>query len=453
MAESPRPGNQVPSSKLRKSCDSCAAIKVGCNKEKPICARCAKHGQQCVYSTARRAGRTSGGAQSRAKGVNAAAMTTPTTSTLTTAHTLDNTSNLSTPLGDGVFSPSLDIFATLSSPGDASLLSMPTNSFTELEELSASAVALLENPPNGDASTTSLFDFGLEDFSDNSSSNFTNFSGLFPGTSEANATPNSKSPTCANCGSVVARPHPDDAHVSMTTGAFQAGQSYHSESSCQCLARTLGLLAQLSPGTPGWWTLAIDNNPAPELPHFERVIAQNEQISEAIRTILQCSCSNDSYLVVILSLVVFKIIAWYTAAARAASGEDSIPGVSNSAEWQSHHNTLERVSQGLSTNGSGYDSEGEDQQRIAVQMILSKLAGVQGFVDQLSQRLPKVCDKTNGDKAMDSPVESATTPGPLAGGNALTRPFSAELARTLEADLRKRLYELSQAIVERLRRG
>ena len=39
------------------------------------------------------------------------------------------------------------------------------------------------------------------------------------------------------------------------------------------------------------------------------------------------------------------------------------------------------------------------------------------------------------------------------GDNAFTRPFSAELAQTLETDLRKRLYELSQAIVEKLRGG
>lgn len=471
MATSLRPGYQGTSSKLRNSCDSCAATKVRCTKEKPFCVRCAKRRQPCVYGAAKRAGRTSGTNQPRAKGAHAALTTTPISPTFTTAQTLDHTATSSPPPCAGGFSPSLDlsrgpcspsypdIFATLRSPHDASQLSMPTNSFTELDELFASAVALpLESPPDGDPSGTSLFDFGLEDFSDHGSSNFTHASShssnscLFPGSCEADTRPTSQTPQSSSRGSIVALPDLDDAsHVSITTEALQAGQPYHPDLSCQCLARALGLLARLFPGTSGWWNLGADSDPFPELPDFERVIAQNEQTSEVIRTILQCPCSNDSYLLVTLSLVVFKIIAWYTAAACAASGEDPIPSTSGPAEWPSHHSPPERVLHGPSTDRSGYDSEGEDQQRIAVQLILSKLAGVQVSVDQLSQRLRKLWETGGGDARNPSP-ESSSAPSSLAGGNACTRPYSAELAHTLEADLRKRLYELSQAIVERLRR-
>ena len=330
---------------------------------------------------------------------------------------------------------------------------MLTSPYTELDEWSASAVDFLENPLDGDASSASLFDVGLEDFSDYSSSNFTNISCLFPGSSEANTKPTSTTTMSSGRGSVVPHPNLDDAHVSITNEASQAGQLCRPELSSQCLTRAHGLLARLSPGRSGCWNLGSDSAPSPELPDFERVIAQNEQTSEGIRTILQCSCSNDSYVLVTLSLVVFKIIAWCTAAACAASGEDPFPGASISAEWPSPRYSLEQVLQRPSMNRRDYDCEGEDQQRIDLQLILSKLAGVQVLVDQLSQRLPKIWDKANANLAVDSPIEIAKTPSSLAGGLSSTRPFSAELAHTLEADLRKRLVELSKAIIERLGRA
>ncbi|KAL3713632.1 hypothetical protein TMatcc_002335 [Talaromyces marneffei ATCC 18224] len=43
--------------KLRDSCHPCAASKLKCNKEKPICARCAKRGITCEYLATKRGGR------------------------------------------------------------------------------------------------------------------------------------------------------------------------------------------------------------------------------------------------------------------------------------------------------------------------------------------------------------------------------------------------------------
>lgn len=43
--------------KLRASCDACAASKVKCNKEHPICARCSANGSQCIYGVSRKHGK------------------------------------------------------------------------------------------------------------------------------------------------------------------------------------------------------------------------------------------------------------------------------------------------------------------------------------------------------------------------------------------------------------
>ena len=43
--------------KLRASCDACAASKVKCSKEHPICARCNANGLQCIYGVSRKHGK------------------------------------------------------------------------------------------------------------------------------------------------------------------------------------------------------------------------------------------------------------------------------------------------------------------------------------------------------------------------------------------------------------
>lgn len=43
--------------KLRASCDACAASKVKCNKQHPICARCLTNGSQCIYGVSRKHGK------------------------------------------------------------------------------------------------------------------------------------------------------------------------------------------------------------------------------------------------------------------------------------------------------------------------------------------------------------------------------------------------------------
>ncbi|KAF1954590.1 hypothetical protein CC80DRAFT_493717 [Byssothecium circinans] len=43
--------------KLRASCDACAASKVKCSKEHPMCARCNANGSQCIYGVSRKHGK------------------------------------------------------------------------------------------------------------------------------------------------------------------------------------------------------------------------------------------------------------------------------------------------------------------------------------------------------------------------------------------------------------
>ncbi|KAJ5469750.1 hypothetical protein N7530_007107 [Penicillium desertorum] len=432
---SPLPTAYPPASaKLRKSCDLCAATKLGCTKEKPSCARCTKRNHPCVYSTAKRAGRTSGKTQNRARRDSALTTTVPPSPTFTSAQTSDTT-NPYTPKGGGLSpplglqehllrepqgagydpgsvgynwlssillsheqcSPYPDICGALRTLDDNCPESIPANSFPELDEMFASAVAL---PLDHQGDTAAFFGFTLED-----------------------------SPTCPFPApkSTTLPTFPREASAVLPNLDAPPSITGATSDPCQCLSRALGLLAGLSPGNPGCGSGSGASSP--RLPDFERVLTQNEQTSDAVSKILQCNCANDSHLLMTLSLVVFRIIAWYTAATGAASGEES----------------LEPVLQGPTSAVCEY----EDEKRIAVQRILSKLAGVQASVDLLSQRLRSTSEST-GVGPRDPSLHMT---GPPAGGiDAFLEPFSVGLVNNLETDLRKRLCDLSKAIVERLRR-
>ena len=43
-------------------------------------------------------------------------------------------------------------------------------------------------------------------------------------------------------------------------------------------------------------------------------MTQNDATIEAAITMLQCECAEDDYLLVIISLMAFKVLGWYAAA-------------------------------------------------------------------------------------------------------------------------------------------
>jgi hypothetical protein len=42
--------DEEPSRKMRETCNACQAAKIGCGHQRPMCARCEKHGLACTYS-------------------------------------------------------------------------------------------------------------------------------------------------------------------------------------------------------------------------------------------------------------------------------------------------------------------------------------------------------------------------------------------------------------------
>jgi hypothetical protein len=177
------------------------------------------------------------------------------------------------------------------------------------------------------------------------------------------------------------------------------------------------------------------------------VIAENKQTIEAISSMLQCPCSQDRYLLAIMSLVVFKVLGWYAAAAREAPVPDDSRYLSRPRPDQGLH-CSEQVLKSPAVVGS-YCIDGADQGRMVAQLVLSELHRVQRLVNVLSQRLKRPGMRNEGVGTSNS---AAADGRDLVCDDERTSPFSATLLDQLEADLRRRLRTLSAEIVDMLRR-
>ena len=148
-----------------------------------------------------------------------------------------------------------------------------------------------------------------------------------------------------------------------------------------------------------------------------------------------------------MSLIVFKVLGWYAAAARKApSSDDDNHSMQSPRSCHSRRSSrFEEVLQDPAVVGS-YCLDGEDSARMAAQLVLSELHRVQRLVNQLSRKL-KVQTAKNGGLA-DTP----NSLGYETSDSEMTLPLSAVMLDQLEMDLRKRLKALSYEIVEGLRR-
>jgi len=218
---------------------------------------------------------------------------------------------------------------------------------------------------------------------------------------------------------------------------------------CRCLMRTLRFLAQLSTDSFEAGTASGNGDASTHQPNVKQVYAQIEHISAEISKVLQCSCSNSAELLVLLSLVISKIQVWYAAAVNAVTSHDNDSEAMDGADSNptSFHPRI--VLPSLETALDGGESEGEDQRRIFVQNVLSRLTGLQIIVSRFSQRSAKVeADMFPGTTLMPG------AEGPLHSdikGKISVLPFSAIMLRALSSDLRDRLSGLSRAIAEKLR--
>ena len=452
--QSPRSGLLTPSTstrghatapdrpKLRNSCHLCASSKLKCSQDKPTCSRCAKRGLTCEYFAAKQGGRKPNGQSSSnnnrgnevskpAKVANDNAYSPSQANWFAPSSSNPGTDSLRSP-GVMPHSPranvsgSSDMLPDLFGPTDQTLSSTSTDTGTDLDDFFNSPISF--STDLSDVSifgTADLFSTGIDSNSNGSET----FSDAFPVFEDAvselftNSIPTSTSQNSASPNK--------ELHYQETRAT---------ESPCSCLVQALGFMKQLFPSPSNacmtWATQGLDK--ATAIPTIQAVIARNEGTIEAVSTMLECSCSQDGYLLSVMSLIVFKVLGWYAAVARKTP---SLQGPQTYLPRQS--SPFGPVLQNSTIVGS-YCLDGADSARMAAQLVLSELHRVRRLVDQLSSKL-KV-------QAMTKRRGGVETPESMDLDNEMALPLSAVMYDQLDNDLRKRLRALSCEMLDRLRR-
>ncbi|KAL2864648.1 aflatoxin regulatory protein-domain-containing protein [Aspergillus lucknowensis] len=423
--------------KLRGSCHACALSKLKCSQDKPKCARCTKRGTECQYLASKRAGRK--------QGRRAGSLRNPSkpdqqlnfvdeendqkdymaASTQLIQYALQQDRNLDIYRGNHhqQRTPSYteSVPSLLSSAGPATSATTPlTFNHPELDTFLSSPVSLsLLDVPDIDYFAGAEVNFG----DSNGFPDPTSF--LKPDGHISTLDTNIPKPSFVLDPLVSLSDLPSPP---TSTGRYSSG----SPTQCSCFIRSLVLLRELFPDSAATCpsTSPSDGASAETLP-IRKIITQNAETIKEINDILDCYCSHDCYTLTIITLTVLKVIAWYGAVARESPlGENR----------QARRENVDRTPVVI----GGYQLEGEDQGRMAAQLVLSELHRVQRLVNTLSQRLK--------DQAERDGLTNLTTSG-VNGTMGHDSVLPGRLSVQLAADLRTRLRGLSGEIVERLRRS
>jgi Aflatoxin regulatory protein/Fungal Zn(2)-Cys(6) binuclear cluster domain len=368
------------SSRLRDSCHNCALSKVKCPREKPSCSRCKTRGITCQYFVVKRPGRRR-------------MSTSPNSPNKSNNNNNDNDNDDSH--DDGVPATGTDdTMHFITPPPSLSWTSMqPENALVADFSDALSAVGDVGISPG-------LPDFGSElpsmDF-------FTTSFGL---------------PVLDDMAALMpAESVPSTRQTSMPCSDACSGG---------CLTQALDLLKSISVDVSGPGSASTSWPQA--------LLVENKLSTDAVHRMLACSCTEDGFLLTVLSMIMLKVLGRYSAAA----GRDT-----------------------ARQPGCGYGTppaDGDEQQRIAARMVLSELHRVQRLVNQLSPRLKRRRDTGRPPGSLQGWGADRDIWGCLTGilGDRDDPPvtlFSASTMDQMESDLRKSLSTLSLGIIHNLRQS
>lgn len=456
------PSTTLAGSKLRGTCHACASSKVRCSKQKPTCSRCVKRGTICEYSIAKRPGRRNENHSSeRASPTTDAAQSLPDSSwtNVQPASSRINFTALpnlsqSSPIQNTCVGPS-DAFSDLLSTEESSTSCLFSNVTADFDELFALPTpSSIQQRLNFDSSGRPRCTSNFADSSDQSNSNPTNASSF--------AVPED---TISVFGQHLSEfPNSQTQSSSSTKRRLSANDSQRyleAEWSCCCLIRVLELMKQLS--RTGLTPFTSQNEQeyggsGNQLTTTKTIISKNKETLDAVGEMLQCSCSEDSYLLAILPLIIFKALDWYAAAAvgrttPAAVGQETASQKSFPGEQQHQRKSRRssvhskrmphRLQQSAVPATDELDSE--DSGPTACQLVLSELHRIHRIVDQLSSRLKDYGQR----KSRQTEPWGA---GTIYLDWETSLPFPGIMLDQFERELRKRTQGLSLEIINMLRR-
>ncbi|KAI0975304.1 hypothetical protein F4678DRAFT_322637 [Xylaria arbuscula] len=431
----------IPFRKLRDSCCNCAKAKLRCSKDKPECARCVRQGKTCFYVLSKRAGRT--------RAVRSGKRETEDVKSPIPVRPMTSSSEIAMPSSSEVtMSPASTLPESMQAQMPQSSPIYPNNI--------AGVVPLNEEPviPSPSAYTPQFFDmtgismhypaFGsiddtnhLEVESVNAPSyiNSDAHYSLFPSPKYGLALPQglvSNPSTFRTATQPVISPASDselDIPPTPTDPPLRP--------QCSCLSRVLGLLQQLSAAPSGRPRSSPIPGPVKQHPNETSYRdAENKKYVEEALNMVECSCSEDPYLLSLTGLLAFKIMNLYKITAR----ELRNPGSTNE-QYLAYPNFKMPTIRGYS-----YPTHNV-RIRSTAQSFLGEVRLVQQLVSSLSLRLRRLgAGGSREQNATSNIYDAGYVPGAHSSKDALRNTeengslsLPATLLYQLDVDLRRDL--------------
>jgi hypothetical protein len=252
------------------------------------------------------------------------------------------------------------------------------------------------------------------------------------------------------------------SHISNvhSLSAGKSGIADITDAQCGCLAQALDLLKKLSSASSSSRTTihSPDGAEASGIANHgptQTVILENKQSMEAINHKLACcSCADDTFLLIILSMIVLKVLERYAAVIQLQShktgtneGEVEVAARLPISIISSSDNWMEAPSHAYNGLCADYGSG-----RVAAQLVLSELHRVQRLVNQLSPKLkgPKEREAQNMASKLRYWGRARATGD---SDRMAVTPILASTLDQMERDVRKSLSTLSAEIINGLRQG
>ncbi|MCJ1407781.1 hypothetical protein MMC19_001852 [Ptychographa xylographoides] len=341
------------SQKLRASCNACNVAKVRCTKSRPTCSRCAKHGDECVYSVSLRAGkRPAHGHEARFRKFTQPLIGPPSND----ARFSENNRNYTEPqesdrrqqLQSPMHSPTADLPTdwTLEPSTTVDLMPLDSDMFLNMVDYDLPSLLNVRSLFDAaDCSPPSAFPQKASDLDSLRQSWYQHLSGSIGGPTymsheQQSSSAVSTSPSC---------PTPT------TPGQLPSNRPW--ASNCGCYKTILQTLSSLH---------IFSSFPNVT---FDVALARNKEAVTLCLTALRCTCSADASFGLLFVSLIARILFIY---------QNSCTAWSNIATAT----TTTRLTLGV------YNLDREDEERIKMELVRMELGKVEALVARLKE---KVC--------------------------------------------------------------
>lgn len=453
--------------KLRDSCDACSMAKIRCTRKKPTCTRCGKRGISCEYIATKRAGRPSRPLTRGTSDVEKTPLDSLRSDIANKVHVPSPPSSRrdTPPEGNLSVSPQYNESPYIPQQMTTHLDALPDLVATSVDyNIASSALTPFDTgldgffaslgPYSGLGTPPHEFMF-LPDYVESvgnalepeNTNTLTSEHGLSPvEDSSLNVQFLTSPPISPNREPSTAR------HVESVSAAL------FNPLPCSCLMTALGLLRKLLSDAEiaCVQTCERTSSSAARSPItiIRELIAENQRTVETMDGILQCSCSQDVYILGVLSIVVFKVLDRYSAAGNAAltmkmTAKTTTAGSHDQfQEFYSYQSDKHMRPLSQDAGSSSLCVDTEDFSHVAAQMILSELHHAQRLVNTFVTQLKGF--RMDRGMVVDADENHNNNPmtDVLYDTENTTRLFFTPMINQMEADLQRRLRNVSMGIVD-----